>query len=394
MEPEKEVCFDSRAIYPTHSYSNPVQIEVPQIPVVDLEKSPSAAAMDLDAETEELMDVEHATIQSPPAAHMEKEEESDKEDDEARKQRKEAMLKVWKRNMINTKHKAAPQVHAHTKSKAPTLGTQFAEMLEQASGLSMATFQQPNALADALTDAMKGLAKMAAITILKNATDQAAESTNNAAVIELLMQKQTTDKQVQELEASKAKLASEVTEFTSQVDLLRQQTMKAEESTQQHKEALDKELSLHKVKADDLIAVQVKLADVTNERNDLQTKAKNITDELNNVRNDLWNTDELLRLTRNQLEVSEQSLKVALERGAQRTKTTSMASATTATSKDDSAQELSQAKNVIDAQRLENFSLTQELMSLKAELAEVKAKVATIPVISSHLRLQVNNKDH
>lgn len=88
----------------------------------------------------------------------------------------------------------------------------------------------------------------------------------------------------------------------------------------------------------------------------------------------------MLRLTRNQLEVSEQSLKVALERGAQCTKTTSMASATTATLKDDSAQELSQAKNVKDAQRLENFSLTQELMSLKAELAEVKAKVATIPV--------------
>ena len=85
----------------------------------------------------------------------------------------------------------------------------------------------------------------------------------------------------------------------------------------------------------------------------------------------------MIRLTRSQLEVSEQSLKVALERGMQRTKTTSMALATIATSKDESTQELSQAKNIIDAQRLENFSLTQELLTLKAELASAKAQLAT-----------------
>ena len=71
---------------------------------------------------------------------------------------------------------------------------------------------------------------------------------------------------------------------------------------------------------------------------------------------------------------------MALKCGMQRTKTTSMASATTATSKDESTQELSQAKNIIDAQRLENFSLTQELIALKAELASVKAQVVTAKV--------------
>ena len=54
-----------------------------------------------------------------------------------------------------------------------------------------------------------------------------------------------------------------------------------------------------------------------------------------------------------------------------------MALATTATSKDESTQELSQAKNIIDAQRLENFSLTQGSIALKAELASAKAQLAT-----------------
>ena len=63
--------------------------------------------------------------------------------------------------------------------------------------------------------------------------------------------------------------------------------------------------------------MQVRLADVTSEKEALETKVKDLKDELANARNDLWSTDELLRLTQNQLEVSEQSLKVALERGAQ-----------------------------------------------------------------------------
>ena len=63
-------------------------------------------------------------------------------------------------------------------------------------------------------------------------------------------------------------------------------------------------------------------------------------DELTNAHNELWSTNTLLRLTRNQLEVSEQSLKVALERGSQHNRT-SMASSTTTTSKDESTQELS-----------------------------------------------------
>ena len=56
----------------------------------------------------------------------------------------------------------------------------------------------------------------------------------------------------------------------------------------------------------------------------------------------------------------------------------SMASATTATSKDESTQELSQAKNIIDAQRLESFSLTQELMALKASAQLATSTIKTI----------------
>ena len=109
----------------------------------------------------------------------------------------------------------------------------------------------------------------------------------------------------------------------------------------------------------------------------MKKKVKDLNDKLTNAWNDLWSTDELLRLTRNQLEVSEQSLRVALERGAQHNKTTSMALATNVMFKDESTQELSQAKDVIDAQRLENFFLMQELMALKAELESVNAQMVT-----------------
>ena len=223
---------------------------------------------------------------------------------------------------------------------------------------------------------MKGLSKLVAITILKNATTQAAEHTNTEAVVELLMKMNTLKNQNQELESSKERLTTEVTTLSAEVETLWKKNEETIESAKHYEEALEKELSLGKIKADDFVALQVRLVDVSKERDDMQTKVKDFTEEFATVRNDLWNTYELLRLTRNQLEVNEQSLKVALERGAQCTKTTSMALATTATSKDESMQELSQEKNVIDAQRLENFSLTQELMYLKAEMAQVKAQLA------------------
>ena len=137
------------------------------------------------------------------------------------------------------------------------------------------------------------------------------------------------------------------------------------------------------------------------EKQTLETKVKYLKDKLTNSHNDLWSTDKLLWLTRSQLEVSKQSLKVALERGVQQTKTTSIALTTIATSKDESTEDLGQAKNIIDAQRLENFLLTQELMALKAELASAKAQLATCatktifiaPAIEQALPLQETHKD-
>ena len=90
----------------------------------------------------------------------------------------------------------------------------------------------------------------------------------------------------------------------------------------------------------------------------------------------VWSPDELLWLTRNRVEFNKQSLKVALERGDQQKINISMASTTTVMSKYESTQELNQAKNVINAQGLENFSLTQELMALKAKLDSTKAQLA------------------
>lgn len=45
-------------------------------------------------------------------------------------------------------------------------------------------------------------------------------------------------------------------------------------------------------------------------------------------------------------------------------------------SKYESMQELSQARNIIDAQRLEKFALVQELLDLKMEVTNLKVQVA------------------
>ena len=103
-------------------------------------------------------------------------------------------------------------------------------------------------------------------------------------------------------------------------------------------------------------------------------KAKDLSKKLSNARTDLWQIDDLLMLTQNEIEVSEKSLKVALKHGVPKPKTTSVASATTAISKDKSTQELNQAKNIIDAQRIENFALVQELLNLKTDISSLKAQ--------------------
>ena len=96
---------------------------------------------------------------------------------------------------------------------------------------------------------------------------------------------------------------------------------------------LGKEISYGKLKAGDLIALQVQLADAIKVRSEMEKKNRDMKDELTNAQNDLWNMDKLLCLTRNQLEVSKPSLKVSLKRSAQRTRTTSVALATIVTSK-------------------------------------------------------------
>ena len=182
-----------------------------------------------------------------------------------------------------------------------------------------------------------------------------AENVNIECAVRLMTQNKNLSDKNAELKGTQSKLQKEVSTFTSEVAELKSKCIAAQELEAKHTAELEKALSSGKSKADDLMVLQVRVADAMSEKQALETKVKDLKEDLTNARNALWNTDELLRLTRSQLEVSEQSLKVVLERGMQRTKTTSMASATTATSKDESTQELSQAKNIIDAQRAGEF---------------------------------------
>ena len=120
-----------------------------------------------------------------------------------------------------------------------------------------------------------------------------------------------------ELVGTQGKLRAEVSTLAAEVEELKAKYKAAQESETKHKADLDKEISSSKVKVDNFVALQVRLADAMGEKKALETKVKDLKDELTNAQNDLWNIDELLRLTRSQLEVNEQSLKVALEREMQ-----------------------------------------------------------------------------
>ena len=72
------------------------------------------------------------------------------------------------KNIHQIKHKAAPKVHQHTQLKAPSMGVQFADLLEKTSRESVPSFLTLDALNNALIEAMQGLTKLVAVTILKN----------------------------------------------------------------------------------------------------------------------------------------------------------------------------------------------------------------------------------
>lgn len=183
---------------------------------------------------------------------------------------------------------------------------------------------------------MQGLTKLAAVTILKNAATQAAEGINIEVVVELLIKQNTLTQQNKDLTSTHDQLKAEVSTLAIEVDSLKKKYDTSQELTKQQQESLDKEQSFGKLKANNLVALQVRLVDEIKDKDELETKVKDLRDELINACEDLWSTDELLWLTRNQLKVREQSLKVTLERGAQCNRTASMAFATTATSKDES----------------------------------------------------------
>ena len=120
----------------------------------------------------------------------------------------------------------------------------------------------------------------------------------------------------EELVGTQGKLRIQVSTLWAEVEELKKKYEAAQESEKQHKADLEKELTFGKVKVDDLTALQVRLVAAIGEKQALETKVKDLKDKLTNACNDLWSMDELLRLMRSQLEVSEKSLKVALERSA------------------------------------------------------------------------------
>lgn len=131
-----------------------------------------------------------------------------------------------------------------------------------------------------------------------------------------------------------------------------------------------------KAKITEQATLQSQMEAINKAKEDEPKKVKDLADELSGAHTDLWQTNNLLGLTQNQLEASELSLKVALKCGALKAKMTSVASATIATLRDESTQELNQARNIIDAQKLENLALVQELLNLKIEISSLKAQAA------------------
>ena len=196
--------------------------------------------------------------------------------------------------MMAIKQQAAHQVHQHTIETAPQVGAQFTKLLERASLQSIASFLTLDAMSKALTEAMKGLSKLAAMTILRNATSQVAKNVNTECVVQLAMEKNTLVQKNEELVDTQGKLRTEVSTLSAEVEELKIKYKAAQESEKQHKADLEKELSSSKVKADDLVALQVRLADAMGEKQALDTKVKDLKDELTNSQNDLWSTDELL----------------------------------------------------------------------------------------------------
>lgn len=83
------------------------------------------------------------------------------------------------------------------------------------------------------------------------------------------------------------KLKTEVSTLLAVMEELNKKYEAAQESKKQHKADLKKELTSGKVKIDDLTALQVRLADLTRNKNELETKFKDLKDELANARSDL-----------------------------------------------------------------------------------------------------------
>ena len=273
--------------------SKPIQAKEEWPPLkIDLTMSPPATKPPIEKEQEqtgkeqEKADKERIDLTKSPA----RESPSDKSKENT--QGKEEKCAAWKRNMMNIKHKAARQVHQHTVETAPQVGAQFTELLEKASLQSLPSFLAPDAMNKALTEAMTGLSKLAAMTILRNATSKVAKNVNTECVVQLMLEKNTLVQKNEELVGTQGKLRNEESTLSAEVEELKTKYKVAQESETKHKADLDKELSSGKVKADNLVALQVRLADAMGEKQALETKVKDLKDELTNAQNDLWNTDD------------------------------------------------------------------------------------------------------
>ena len=146
-------------------------------------KPPTKEAKDHPNTAKEEVDTEKIDL----TKSLEKETPSDKSEEDT--QDKKVMSRAWKWNKKNIKHRDARQVHQHTVETTPQVGAQFIELLEKDSLQSIPSFLTLYAMSAALTEAMKGLSKLAAMTILKNATSQVAKNVNTAAVVQLMMDK-------------------------------------------------------------------------------------------------------------------------------------------------------------------------------------------------------------
>ena len=207
---------------------------------------------------------------------------------------KEERCVAWKKHMMSIKHLAARQVHHHTVATAPQVGAQFTELLEQVSAQCLPSFLKPDAMEKALTEAMVGLSKLAAMTILRNATNKVAENVNTECAVRLMAQNKNLSDKNAELKGTQSKLQTEVSTLASEVEELKRKCMAAQESEAKHTVELEKALSSGKSKANDLMALHVRVADAMSEKQALETRVKDLKEELTNAQNDLWNTDELL----------------------------------------------------------------------------------------------------